>query len=102
MITTKDRIGLIQRRYDEQGVPHFKLIHSKVKKVVIGAKKTSVYSDRFYTLDAEELESNTSFINKENGFLIVGETFILKEEDIPYYEEVCKRWNENPPKSIWE
>ena len=30
MITTKNRIGYIQRRYDENNVPHFKLDFSKI------------------------------------------------------------------------
>ena len=36
MITTKNRIGYIQRRYDENNVPHFKFIVAKIKRVNIG------------------------------------------------------------------
>ena len=43
MITTKNRIGYIQRRYDENNVPHFKFIVSKIKRVNIGVKSTTQF-----------------------------------------------------------
>lgn len=101
MITPKDKIGFIQRRYDENQIPHFKFIVSKIKKVVIGKKGTRVYSDRFYPLDAEELESNTKCIDSSKGILIVSEPFIVSDDKIPYFEAVCEHWNQNPPESIF-
>ena len=57
MITTKNKIGYIQRRYDENNVPHFKFIVAKIKRVNIGVKSTKVYTKEFYPLDLEDLES---------------------------------------------
>lgn len=102
MITTQNKIGYIQRTYNENDVPKFKFIVSKIKKVVIGKKKVSVYSDKFRTLDAEELESNTRFIDTSKGLLIVGEPFIVKDEQIDYFNAVCDNWNRNPPKGIFD
>lgn len=101
MITTKNKIGYIQRRYDENNILKFKFVIAKIKKVVIGKKKTSVYSDKFYTLDAEELESNTKCIDASKGLLLVNEPFIVKDEEIDYFNAVVDNWNENPPKDIF-
>lgn len=101
MITTKDRIAYI-RRAIVNDVPQFKLITAKIKRVNICKNKTSVYSDRFNSLDLAELESNTEIINLSKGLLLVNEPFIIsKEEDIKYLEAVCDCWNKNPPKSIF-
>lgn len=102
MITTKNKIGYIQRTYNDEKVPKFKFIVSKIKKVVIGKKKVSVYSDKFYTLDADELESNTKMINTSKGLMLVCEPFIVEDDEIDYFNDVCDNWNANPPKSIFE
>lgn len=57
MITTKNKIGYIDRRYDENKVPHFKLIVAKVKSVRIGVRSTKVYTKEFYPLDFEEIKA---------------------------------------------
>lgn len=101
MITVKDKIGFIQRTY-EGDTPKFRFIVSKIKKVVIGKKKMSVYSDKFYALDAEELEDTTECIDTSKGLLIIEEPFILHDDEIDYYEAVCAEWNKNPPKSIFD
>lgn len=102
MITTKNKIGYIQRRYDENNIPKFKFVVAKIKKVVIGKTKTSVYSDKFYTLDAEELESNTKCIDTSKGLLLVNEPFIVKDEEINYFNAVVDNWNETSPKGIFD
>lgn len=100
-ITTENKIGYIRRTYDND-VPNFKLIIGKIKRINIGKTKTSVYSDRFYPLEIEELESNTKFIDTSKGLIVVNEPFIINDEDIDYFNEVVRIWNENPPKSIWD
>lgn len=100
MITAKDRIGFIQRRTDENGKQHFKYIESKIKKIVVGKKKTSVYSDRFYTLELEELESNTKILNEAKGVLLVGEPFITNEKLAEWCQKNVDYWNEHGAKSI--
>lgn len=100
MITTKDKIGFIQRRTGENGKQSFKYIEAKIKRIVIGKNKTSVYSDKFRTLELEELESNTKFLNKQEGILIVGEPFITNEELAEWCQKNVDYWNEHGARSI--
>ena len=59
MITPKDKIGYI-RRTTVDGKDQFKFIEAKIKSVRVGKKQTSVYTDKFYALDAEEIEFTPS------------------------------------------
>ena len=102
MITTKNKIGYIRRLTDENGKQVFKYIEAKIKKVVLGKKKTSVYSDRFYALDAEELESNTEFFDIEKGILLVNEPFITNDRLAEWCQKNVDYWNEHGAKSIFE
>lgn len=102
MITTKDTIGFISRRRDADGNETFKLIEAKVKRVVIGKTKISVYTKEFYPLDAEEIESNTKMIDTSKGILLVGEPFILKDGLSDYYKAVVEHWNTYGAKHWWE
>lgn len=99
MITPKDKIGYI-RRATVDGKEQFKFIEAKVKSVRIGEKGTSVYTDKFYALDAEEIEFNTSMIRKGSGLMLVNEPFVTTEE----YSEHCRKavdyWNKHGAKSI--
>ena len=101
MVTTKNKIGYIQRTYDENSIPHFKFIVEKVKRVNIGVKATKVYTKEFYPLDLEDLESNTEMIDTANGVIIVQEPFILKDGQEKYFQAVVDRWNKEPPKSVF-
>ena len=102
MITTKNRIGFIRRTYSENNIPHFKFIVAKVKSVRIGAKATKVYTKEFYPLDLEDLESTTKMIDTSKGIIIVQEPFILKDGEEKYFSIVVDKWNEEPPKSIFD
>lgn len=102
MITTKNRIGYIQRRYDENNVPHFKFIVAKIKRVNIGVKSTKIYTKEFYPLDLEDLESTTEMLDTSKGIIIVQEPFILKDDEEEYFQSVVDKWNEEPPKSIFD
>ena len=102
MITTKNRIGYISRTYSENNIPHFKFIVAKVKSVRIGAKATKVYTKEFYPLDLEDLESTTEIIDTSKGIFIVQEPFILKDGEEKYFQSVVDKWNEEPPKSIFD
>ena len=86
MITPKDKIGYI-RRATVNGKEQFKFIEAKVKSVRIGKRGTSVYTDKFYALDAEEIESNTSMISKGSGLMLVNEPFITTDD----YSELCRK-----------
>ena len=70
MITPKDKIGYI-RRATVDGKEQFKFIEAKIKSVRVGKKQTSVYTDKFYALDAEEIEFNTEMIGKGSGIMLV-------------------------------
>ena len=99
MITTKDKIGYI-RRATVDGKEQFKFIEAKVNSVRIGKKGTSVYTDKFYALDAEEIEFNTSMIGNGSWLMLVNEPFITTDE----YSERCRKavdyWNAHGAKSI--
>ena len=101
MITPKDKIGYI-RRATVNGKEQFKFIEAKVKSVRIGKRGTSVYTDKFYALDAEEIESNTSMISKGSGLMLVNEPFVTTDD----YSELCRKtvdyWNEHGAKSIFD
>lgn len=75
-------------------------METKVKRVVIGKTKTSVYSDRFRPLDAEEIESNTNIMLNSTGLIIVNEPFVTS----PELTEKCKKtvdyWNEHRAKGV--
>ena len=101
IITPKDKVGYISLRKDENGKEFFKFIEATIKKVVIGKTKTSVYSDKFNALDAEELISNTEMI-RDMKLMLVTEPFITSEE----YSEHCRKtvdyWNEHGARSIFD
>ena len=100
MITTKDKIGFISKRTTGDGRDYFKFIEAKIKSVRIGKKQTSVYTDKFYAIDAEEIELNTEIIGKGSGIMLVNEPFITNDE----YSEHCRKtvdcWNIHGAKSI--
>ena len=103
MITTKNRIGYTQRRYDENNVPHFKFIVAKIKRVNIGVKSIKVYTKEFCPLDLEDLESTTEILDTSKGIIIVQEPFILKDDkEEECFQAVVDKWNEEPPKSIFD
>lgn len=96
MITTQDKIGYIQRYTDtEKGKEQYRYIESKIKKIVYGKIKNSIYSDKFYGLDLEDVESNTQIISDNSKIMLVGEPFITT----PKYSEHCRKvveyWNEH-------
>lgn len=99
-ITPRDKIGYISRRKDENGKEYFKFIEAKIKKVVVGKTRTSVYSDRFNALDADELISNTEIINGKNGLMLVTEPFITTDEYSKHCLETFEYWNEHGAKSL--
>ncbi|MBQ2269724.1 MAG: hypothetical protein II338_05735 [Bacteroidaceae bacterium] len=99
MITPKDKVGYIQRRTVD-GKEQFKFIEAKVKSVRIGKKGTSVYTDKFYALDAEEIEFNTEMINGPSGLMLVNEPFVTTAEYSEHCRKVVEHWNEHGAVSI--
>lgn len=100
MITTKDRVGYIHRQERSDGTTEFKLIEAKIKSVRIGKKGTSVYSDRFYALDAGELESNTEMMSGSSKIILVEEPFIINDEMTERLKKVVDHWNKYGAETI--
>ena len=103
MITTKDKIGYISRRTDhDSGKESFKFIESKIERITLGKTKNTIYTDKFYPLDLEDVESNTEMISGDSKLMLVTEPFVTT----PEYSEHCKRtvdyWNEHGAKSIFD
>ena len=101
MVTPKDKIGYIRRTIVD-GKEQFKFIEAKIKSVRIGKKQTSVYTDKFYALDAEEIELNTEMIKNGSGIMLVNEPFITNDG----YSEHCRKtvdyWNIHGARSIFD
>lgn len=93
MITTKDKIGYIRRLEHPNGTTDFNFIEAKINSVRIGKRGTSVYSDRFYALDAEELESNTEIMSGNSALVLVGEPFITNDSMTERLKMVVDHWN---------
>lgn len=100
MITPKDRIGYIRRTANADGTYTFKYIEAKIKSIRVGKKGTSVYSDRFYALDADELESNTEIMDRKSDLVLVGEPFITSEALSEHLKKIVDYWNEHGATSL--
>ena len=100
-ITPNDKIGYISRRKDENGKEVFKFIEAKIKRLVVCKTKTSVYSDKFNALDAEELISNTEMI-RDMKLMLVTEPFITDEAYSAHCKKTVDYWNEHGAKSIFD
>lgn len=100
-ITPKDNIGYISCRKDENGKEVFRFIEAKIKKVVVCKTKTSVYSDKFNALDAEELISNTEMIG-DRKLMLVTEPFITTDDYSEHCRQTVDYWNEHGAKSIFD
>lgn len=100
MITTKDRIGYIRRQDNPNGTTTFKLIEAKIKSVRIGKKRTSVYSDRFRALDAEELEENTELMADNSELILVNEPFVMNDEMSVLLKKIVEHWNKHGAETL--
>lgn len=101
MITAKDRIGYIRRQENPDGTTTFKLIEAKIKSVRIGKKGTSVYSDRFRALDADELEENAKLMADNPKLILVGEPFAMNDEMSERLKKVVEHWNKHGAETLF-
>lgn len=99
MITTKDKIGYIIRREHADGTTTFRFIEAKIKSVRVGRNRTSVYSDRFRAIDAEELENNTEIMSTHPSLVLVGEPFVTNDELSNRLRAVVAYWNKHGAES---
>jgi hypothetical protein len=97
-----ESVGMIQRVIcDKDGKgPYWRLVESPIRE--IKENKTGKHvktKDRFYTLDAEEIEDTTETIENAEGYIIVHEPFLLTKRARIIAERWVKWANENPDKA---
>lgn len=78
-----DTIGLINKvlfNMKDDRENYWKLSEGKVKSITLNRKGRRVKADHFYTLDAEEIESNTKWMLESDRLILTREPFILTDE----------------------
>lgn len=98
------QVGVLWRRRNEEKV-WYTFKKSKISKLSMTNKGTTVYlkPQLFtvnYKIEDDEYEDYREI--PEGGLLMVNTPMLISDKTSKYFEEVAKRWNENPPKSIWE
>lgn len=78
-----DTIGLINKvlfNMKDNRQNYWKLAEGKVKSITLNRKGRRVKADHFYTLDADEIESNTRWMLENDRLILTCEPFILTDE----------------------
>ena len=96
MLTVKlgDTIGMINKvlfNMKDDRTNYWKLSEGKVKSITLNRKGRRVKADHFYTLDADEIESNTKWMLDTERLILTCEPFILTDE----LRERVTRWIED-------
>lgn len=99
MVSVKvgDSIGLINKvlfNMKDDRTNYWKLSEGKVKSITVNSKGRRIKADHFYTLDAEEIESNTKWMLEAKGLILTCEPFILTDELRKRVEDWIERENE--------
>ena len=99
MLTVKlgDAIGLINKvlfNMRDDRTNYWQLSEGKVKSITLNRKGRRVKADRFYTLDADEIEINTKWMLETERLILTGEPFILTDELRKRVEGWIERENE--------
>ena len=93
-------IGGIYKRNNSDGSEYWKLIDSKITKIVQNLKGTKIYSKNFHPLDLEDVKLNTELMEKADRYILIKEVFYLTDE----IRNKCERWiewaNNNPEKAV--
>lgn len=99
--TIGDSIGMLQKVIHPDGTTQWRLIESPIKQIDIRKNGISVKTKtRFYTLDADDIISNTEIMETAQGFVLTGEVFMLSKELRKKAEKWVKWANENPEKAV--
>lgn len=97
-IMAGDTIGMLDDGKWADGTEGWKLLECPVKRITQTKRGTKVYSDRFYPLDLEAIESNTEIMQEAQGWILTKEVVLLT----PKIRVKCERWvewaNSNPEK----
>ena len=97
VVKVGDTIGLINKvlsNMKDDRTNYWKLSEGKVKSITLNRKGRRVKADHFYTLDADEIESNTEWMLECNRLILTREPFILTDELRKRVEEWIERENE--------
>ncbi len=87
-----DMVGLINKvLFDMKGNENYwRLTEGKVKSITINSRGRRIKADHFYTLDADEIESNTKWMEETEGLVLVTEPFLLTDK----LKERVNKWIE--------
>lgn len=66
-IKVGDTIGMLNNGKWADGTEGWKLLECPIKRITQTKRGTKVYSDRFYPLDLEDIESNTDIMQDAQG-----------------------------------
>lgn len=66
-IKVGDAIGMLNNGKWADGTEDWKLLECPIKRITQTKRGTKVYSDRFYPLDLEDIESNTDIMQDAQG-----------------------------------
>lgn len=96
-------IGMIQKVLSDKdgNGPYWRLIESPIREIKENSRGRKIKTkDRFYTLDAEEIEFNTKEVEQAKGYILTGEPFILNEYTRPKAEKWIEWANANMDKAV--
>lgn len=87
-----DMVGFISKvLFDMKGNENYwRLTEGKVKSITINSRGRRIKADHFYTLDADEIESNTKWMEETEGLVLVTEPFLLTDK----LKERANKWIE--------
>lgn len=87
-----DMVGFINKvLFDMKGNENYwRLTEGKVKSITINSRGRRIKADHFYTLDADEIESNTKWMEETEGLVLVREPFLLTDK----LKERANKWIE--------
>ena len=89
-IKVGDAIGMLEEGKWADGTEGWKLLECPIKRIVQSKRDTKVYSDRFYPLDLEDIESNTEIMQDAQGWILTKEVMLLT----PEIRAKCEKWVE--------
>lgn len=101
MLKVKDSVGGIYKT-NKDGIERWYLCEDKISRIVENSKGKKYYvkSKRFYPLDAEDVDNNTSDQEKAEGYILTREVFGLNDITRPKAENWIKWANENMDKAV--
>lgn len=97
MVKVGDTIGLVIKvlfNMHDDRTNYWQLDEGKVKSITINSKGRRVKAEHFRTLDADEIEANTKWMEGTERLILTCEPFILTDELRQRVERWIARENE--------